>query len=259
MKTGIKIMLAIVFSFYLNSVFSQVAIIDYMKLKSPGTEADYLALEKEWRPIHEAKVKSGVLLGWYLYQVRFSGANSPYQYVVISIYKDFEATESIFPQSLYDIVLKGKDQDEFQQRTLAVRDLTHSEVFTRIDGLNTVYSKPSKYLYLHFMYVEQHEADNYIETEKYIWKPMHTDLQRRGILADWSLWDLWFNTHADYRFVTFNSFHNYAEIASYSYSDVFQTVHQGRDLSEVMQHTWEARKSVKRELWELIDYVSSDE
>ena len=53
-----------------------------------------------------------------------------------------------------------------------------------------------------------------------------------------------------------NAFYEYDDIDSYNYSEIFQKVHQGKDLNMLMQNTNLTRISNKTELWELIDYVS---
>lgn len=40
-------------------------VLDFMKVKS-GMEADYVAIEKVWKKIHQAKVKAGRLGDWAL-------------------------------------------------------------------------------------------------------------------------------------------------------------------------------------------------
>ena len=54
-----------------------------------------------WKPIHEARVKAGNALGWYLYRVNSpSGTLVNHDYVTVAIYSSFEATENPFPNEL---------------------------------------------------------------------------------------------------------------------------------------------------------------
>lgn len=236
--------------------FAQVAVIDYMYVK-PENEEDYLKIEKIWKKVHQEKVKVGLTMGWYLYKVRFTGTSSPYHYVTLNYYENFEDSENLYFEGIFERAFEDGKSEEIFRRTNEVRDLAKTEVITRLDGIAQKYDNPPKYLYVNYINVEEGQEENYIDIEKYVWKPLHQELYKESKMADWSLWNLWFYSHRNYNYITLNAFYDYKDINTYNYSEIFEKVHQGKDLNEFMKETFEARKSVKTELWELIDFVGS--
>ncbi len=233
---------------------AQVAVIDYMNVK-PTNESEYLEVEKLWKKVHEEKVRVGLTKGWYLYRVRFTGTSSPYQYVTLNIYENFRDSENLYFEGVFDKAFKGMNQDEIFERTNESRDLIKTEVIVRMDGIKDDYDNPAKYMYVNYINVIEGEETNYVDIEKYVCKHLHIELVNESKMANWSLWNLWFYSHRNYNYITLNSFFDYGDINSYNYSDNFEKVHQGKDLNSYMRNTFDARKSVKTELWELIDHV----
>ncbi len=256
MKTLFPI-LVVILSLQTIPATSQIAIIDYMYV-DPNSSDEYLELEKTWKKVHQERVKVGLITGWYLYNIRYTGTESPYQYATITYYKTFDDSENLFFEGIFDNALGTMDQDSFFVYTEEVRDLVRSEVFVQADGLEYNYQDPAKYIYLNFIKVNPGQENNYVEIEKYVWKPIHESLQRDNKMANWSLWNLWFYTHSDYNYITMNEFYEYKDIDSYNYSETFEIVHKGKDLESMMRNTSDARTSYKAELWELVDFVVTD-
>lgn len=234
--------------------YAQLAIVDYMRVK-PNNVNDYLELEQTWKKVHEERVKVGLIEGWYLYRIRYTGTDSPYQYATISYYRTFDDSENLYFEGVFEEALKGLDLDSFFVQTENIREFVNSEVFTKVDGLDYDFQNPAKYIYMNFIKVQQGQESNYEEVEQYIWKPIHQELKNSNKMASWSLWNLWFYTHSDYNYITMNEFYEYKDIDSYNYSEAFEKVHKGQDLSLIMKNTVDARTSSKTELWELVDYV----
>ena len=70
-----------------------VAVVDYMKVPANGGDT-YLAIEKQWKTLHQTRVDAGEILGWELYAVRNTGTNSPYNFATVTIYENFSKTEN---------------------------------------------------------------------------------------------------------------------------------------------------------------------
>ena len=80
---------------------SQFVEVDYMKV-APGQDDAYLQVEqKMWKPIHEARVKAGNAVAWYLYRVVSpSGSQVDHNYATVAVYSSFEAMENPYPNEL---------------------------------------------------------------------------------------------------------------------------------------------------------------
>src|SRR5438445_251111 len=64
--------------------------IDYMKVE-PGKGGEYLRAVRElWKPIHEERVKKGLILAWGIAGMRYpAGASREYDYVTATYYDRF--------------------------------------------------------------------------------------------------------------------------------------------------------------------------
>ena len=239
------------------SVSGQIITFDYMRVKPENVQA-YLELEKTWKKVHQERIKVGLIKGWYLYRVRLAGTDSPYQFVVATVYDQFDNGENLYFEGSFQKAWAPISPDSVFKSTYKLRDLTHTELFAYVDGTAVNYSNPAKWLYVNFINVTPGEENNYVDIERFVWKPMHQELQKSKQMASWSLWNIWFYTHTGYKYITLNAFYEYEDIDSYNYSETFEKVHQGKDLSQMLRNTAETRESVKTELWELIDYASME-
>jgi len=254
MRVFILILMIVGGAAFSDNLYGQLITMDYMKVL-PENEQDYLEVERTWKKAHQERLKVGLIKGWYLYKVRYAGTESPYQYVTINVYNTFDDSENEFFEGVFDKALKGINIDTLNKKTMKARDLTRTEVFVWVDGLERKYDNPAKFMYVNYIDVKQGEETNYLDIERYVWKPIHAELQQTSQMASWGLWEIWFYSHTKYNYITLNEFYEYKDIDSYNYSDVFQKVHQGKDLTAFMRNTADARKSDKTELWELIDFV----
>src|SRR6476620_8223796 len=109
---------------------SQFVEVDYMKV-APGQDDAYLQVEqKMWKPIHEARIKAGKAIAWYLYRVAApSGTLVDHNYVTVAIYDGFEATENPYPEDLLAKIIPAKTMTEFMRKTVASRELVRSEMW----------------------------------------------------------------------------------------------------------------------------------
>jgi len=100
----------------------------YMKAE-PGKGGDYLrAVQELWKPIHEERVKKGLILGWGIAGLRYpGGANREYDYVTATYYSKFAGLEDSYA---------GIDNTKLNaagERSAATRKLVRGEVWTLVD------------------------------------------------------------------------------------------------------------------------------
>lgn len=66
MKPFVLFLASTLLSLALTTCFSQFVVVSFMKV-TPGKEAEYIALERTWKKIHEARQNAGNMTNWYLY------------------------------------------------------------------------------------------------------------------------------------------------------------------------------------------------
>ena len=70
---------------------------DYFKVKDQDIPA-FLANEKEWKKVHEERVKTGKIFAWYLFEVLLpSGSQVDHNYVTVTLYRSYADIETLIP------------------------------------------------------------------------------------------------------------------------------------------------------------------
>jgi hypothetical protein len=168
------------------NAYSQMALVEYMKVK-PGDGGKYLVVENAWKKIHEAQLKAGLIESWTLYEHMFAGADDPYQYATVTVYKDMAAYENASSDSIQTIIgtnaypdYKDKDWDNFYTKTGESRVLSQAFVYHMLMSADGKPAKPTKYLQLSNMDVKPGGSAAYENLEKTIFKPLHESAMKTG-------------------------------------------------------------------------------
>jgi len=106
--------------------------VEYMKVPAGG-DAAYTAAEKEWRKIHEVRIKEGTLANWGVYgRVLPGGTDYPYNYATVSGYSHFKDMNGLDFAGLVQKAGLG-DADALGDRTGKARDLVRAEDWVLVD------------------------------------------------------------------------------------------------------------------------------
>lgn len=230
-----------------------VAVVDFMKVPGNGQDA-YLAVEKQWKNLHQSRVESGAILGWNLYYVRNSGTNSPYNFTTVTLYENFSKTEN----GLTDADFKkafGPTSADFLKKTAASRDLTFSETYQLQVGIPS--ETPDKYIIINFIHTDN--VDKYINMEKTGYMPMHQEAKKLGQRNSWGIWTRWPNTDNSFQAVAVDGFAKFSDINNVNYNDVMAKVMAEKkpgevyDMLDQVNKTDQIRTIVKSEIWDLLD------
>jgi hypothetical protein len=103
----------------------------FMKAE-PGNGGDYLRVVQElWKPVHEERVKEGLILGWGIAGLRYpGGSNREYDYVTATYYDTFAGLEEPY---------KGIDEAKLNaagERAATTRKLVRGEVWILVDRVS---------------------------------------------------------------------------------------------------------------------------
>jgi hypothetical protein len=239
-----------------------VVIVEYMKV-APGQDAAYLQVEqKMWKPIHEARVKAGKAIAWYLYRVASpSGTLVDHNYVTVAVYNGFEATENPYPDDLVAKIVPAPSMTEFMRKTGASRELVRSEMW---EGIADMFisapsgSKPAPFLNVAFMKVPAGGESAYLEVEK-LWKKMHEVRVKEGTLVSWGVYARMLPEGSDYpyNFATTNAYAHYKDLNGLDFQGAFQKANLGMGINELAERTGKSRDLVRGEIWVLIDAVQA--
>ncbi len=225
---------------------------------APGHDAAYLDLEKAWKPVHEARVKAGLALGWYLYRVASpTGSSADHNYVTVAIYPNYAAMENPYPQDLVQKVIAGKDMDAFNTKTLAARDYVRSETWQTEGFTPEPAAKPAPFLRVEYMRVPGGGDAAYAEIEKQ-WRKIHDVRIKDGIMATWGLYSRILPGGSDYpyNYATVSGYTHFKDMNGLDFAGLVQKAGLG-NATELGDRTAKARDLVKAEDWVLVDYVQA--
>jgi hypothetical protein len=238
----------------------QFVTVDYMKV-APGQDDAYLQVEqKTWKPIHEARVKAGNALGWYLYRVASpSGSQVDHNYVTVALYSNFEAMENPYPSELIAKIVPAQGMAEFNKKTLAARDLVRSETWGAMAGApETPLAKPAPFLSVEYMKVPPGGDAAYVEVEK-LWKQLHQVRIKEGTLVNWGVYGRVLPGGSDYpyNYATVSGYSHFKDLIGLDFAGLVQKAALGMSANELGDRTGKARDLVRGEVWVLVDYVQA--
>lgn len=232
-------------------------VVDFMKVESQN-HSTYLELEQEiWKPMHQERINQGIIAGWFLYAVEFSGSSDEYNYMAITLYDNADKLENPWSAELPGKVHPGMKTEEIMKRTHASRDLVKSHLCYSIASAPKIpLDKPAAYMQVNYMKVDPETRSEYEQLETEIWFPIHNESIRSGRTAGWSLWSMLFprGDGLPYQYLTLNAFSEYSYAFDLDFSIPFSSIHPDKDFSDTQEKTWQSRTIVRTELWDLIDY-----
>ena len=237
---------------------SLFVVVDFMKVQ-PENYGKYLEVEQEiWKPMHQERINQGIIVGWYLYAVEFSGSSDEYNYVVITLYDNSEKLENPWMPDIPGKVHPEKNIEEIMKQTYDSRNHIKSELFYSIATAPEIpLEKPAAYMQVNYMKVEPAFQSNYEQLESEIWLPIHNESIRSGRTTGWGLWSSLFPRGAErpYQYITLNAFSEYSYVFELDFSIPFKNIHPEKDFAEAQEKTRQLRKIARTELWDLIDYA----
>ena len=240
-----------------NPVPRRYFVLDYMKV-APGKGNDYLRLEREvWKPFHAQRIKDKRLLGWELYEVRYTAdTHRDYDYVTVNVYDNLAATEDQTGMGeMFQRMHPGNDGARLLTETGAARQTVRSEVWVLLDQTTSpnASAPPAKYLNVAFMRSKPN-AD-YVAVERELWKPIHQERVRSGALNFWALYGLVMpgGTSYPYDYATVNGVSSLSALENAYPDELFRRVHPNISLTDVGNRTVAARDLTRSELWVLVD------
>lgn len=234
--------------------------IDYMKV-APGMHADYLALEKAWKKIHQHNVKAGKILSWNLSAVVSPyGANTEYNYVTritLKNAKQFANFLQDFPMPENLETILTADELKLVQRTSEIRTLVKGEVWSTVDVVFA--ENPPKntvQVFNYFDFPEGKTSDDHVKMETDIWKPVHAARVKDGKMVGWVLarMEFPFGSQMPYQDATVDIYKDMEQYMTQGNPlPFFEKAHPGKDLSKLLEQTSAAADLLKGEVRVHID------
>ncbi len=245
-------------SFSVRAADPVYVVVEYLKVK-PEDHLKYLEVEQKiWKPMHQERIRQGIIASWTLYAVEFTGSSDSYNYVAITTYNDPKNIENPWNADIPAEVHPNMSLAEMMERTNKSREIVSSELYSGVAAIPEIpFKDPAEYIMVNFMKVEPGKNSEYESIEKDVWKPIHEESIRSGKTVGWGLFSALFPRGAgrDYQYLTLNTFSDYSYIFGLDFSIPFKAIHPDKDYHEMTRKTREVRTIVQTELWDLIDYA----
>ncbi|KJF44071.1 hypothetical protein [Draconibacterium sediminis] len=233
-------------------------VVEYFNVKPDGHLKYLEAEQKIWKPMHQERIKQGIIVSWNLYAVEFTGSADSYNYVAITTYNNPKTLENPWNAEIPAKVHPNMGLSEILDRTNKAREIVRSELYQGVAAIPSIpFADPANYIQVNYMKVEPGKGSEYEALEKDVWMPIHEESIRSGRTVGWGLWEALFPRGAGrpYQYVTMNTFSDYSYALELSFAESFKAIHPEQDFNEIMKKTNEARVIERIELWNLIDYV----
>ena len=228
--------------------------VDYMKVTSDKADA-YVNIEKKvWKPIHEKRLKDGLIRGWYLYRVdNPPEARRDYSFVTVNVFDSFAKLEDPHPEKYFTNV-----PAEELQRTSDSRELIRSEVWRLEESLMAAPAEDP------FIVVDYHQPTPgnemaYRALESDVWKKIHEARIKGGVMNAWLGCSRVFpgGSQIPFQFVTVNVFPTREPVSNPSADEAVNRAIQGMSDEQraLFINTDSLRTIVREDIWKRIDQV----
>lgn len=236
--------------------------IDYMKVPADAVDA-YLELERTlYKPIHEERMRRGVILGWGLFRVHLAPPEADYNFATVNVFADLSEMAAAPPQDVMAAVHPGMDADAMNARTFAAREIVHTEVWRRLETEHPagVRGPRGRYQVLNYMSVPAGREDEYILTEREVWKSLHRTRIDAGMMRAWALYELVLpaGTAMHYNYGAVDYYDELGDVTEAIGDDIFRRAHPtatDADIDAMVERTNQARSIYQSVLWEQLDAV----
>lgn len=110
--------------------------------------------------------------------------------------------------------------------------------------------RPSLFIVADFMKVQPGKISNYLDIEQTIWKPLHAQRVKDGIIVGWYLYAVNFvGTDDDFNYVVITLYDNQKHLENPWPQDILSLIHPKMEATEIMERTNSAREHRRSELF----------
>lgn len=237
-------------------------VVDLMKVK-PENASSYVEMEQNiWKPIHQERIKKGLIVGWVMYEVMYAGSDDPYNYVTVNVYANPENLENPYKDMKFKEIHPDKELNVEMEKTAKLRTSARRQLMSRA---NYAYPEgaesPADYQYIVVNYMKTLPGGNFMQVENELAKPVSQQLINSGNWAGWTVWSNVFprGSAMESNVVTVDYYPDFSTIGTVNYRGAFEQAHPGKDWSEFTQKIGGSRDMVRSELWKLIDFAYAEQ
>lgn len=235
--------------------------VDYFKAPTEQI-GNYLHVEQElWKPVHQARLDSGIILGWSFYSTFVAEPDAPYNYIAVNVFDDFDKIDYFGLNEIVAEIYPEKDLSEFYEQTRATREVVRTEIWRVNDIVIDDDNKLPIGNYITKNFFDSREGSGeHEEMELDFWGGIHEVRLERDILKSWAMYTLYYPA-GDARHYTYSTVDYYQRLSDMTIGAGMELARiaypyvADEELSENFTRTSQSRSLYKTEIWKLLDSV----
>ena len=235
--------------------------VDYFKAPSDQI-GNYLHVEQElWKPVHQARLDMGIILGWSLYSVFVGEPDAPYNYIAVNVFDDFDKIDYFGLNEIVADIYPDKDLSQFYEQTRATREVVRTEIWQVNDiVIEDKNNLPiGNYITKNF-FDSRGGSGEHERMETDFWGGIHQVRVDQEILNSWAMYTLYYpaGDARHYTYSTVDYYQNLSDMTIGAGIDLARIAFPDAsddELNENFNRTAQSRSLFKTEIWKLLDSV----
>ncbi len=234
MKKLSLLILMTLFIVTFNFAQKTYAIVGFHKLEPGHTLQEAIALEKEWRLVHQARKDAGIITNWAIYSVRggLKTKDVDFDYISVNYGSDLDKMNNA-PANFTENFKANPSYSDIFERTGKVQKIIRQVI--NVSEAIVGEFQPDQILVFESMKVEPKNNNAYREFEKKMAK-VQEDRIKAGIITRWTCWRQLIPAmyNGSTYFSTTNAYPNFASMEKGGYTDESAKKYFGMSSNDVI-------------------------
>ncbi len=185
MKTLLKLIFFIILSL---QVFAQnktiYGMVSYHKLRPGHTISEAMAIEKEWKNIHQIRKNENYIINWIVLQPvnQMATPGIDFDYMTVNYSTDLDKIME-YPMESLNKIYTSDQINSIATRTNAVEYVAHTDIVQMEESIGSL--ENTKYLWFNFIKVLNNKTNEYVSFEKSM-KKVHELRLQAGNITRWT-------------------------------------------------------------------------
>jgi hypothetical protein len=235
MKKLSLLILMTLFIVTFNFAQKTYAIVGFHKLEPGHTLQEAIALEKEWKLVHQARKDAGIITNWAIFSVRggLKTKDVDFDYISVNYGSDLDKMNNAPANFTENFMKANPSYSDIFERTGKVQKIIRQVI--NVSEAIVGEFQPDQILVFESMKVEPKNNNAYREFEKTMAK-VQEDRIKAGIITRWTCWRQLIPAmyNGSTYFSTTNAYPNFASMEKGGYTDESAKKHFGMSSNDVI-------------------------
>lgn len=222
-------------------------------------------MKEEGMKFNKTLIEEGVILDWVLMQVIYpNGRDCDCDYYMVTVMDNMKHLDYLWSREKMGGIIKkvmgDRNMDALMNRFEAAAEPRGSMVYQMMDEVIPGPEGNGGMAQINFMTVPQENADEYISAERNVWKPIHKEATKAGMMKDWMLAGRVFPRGTDWagNYITIDMFDSFEQMSKMNMWEAAQKAHPGKDLEKVLPASSALREISRSETWKWVMSASDE-